>query len=228
MLHVGLDLSRRRLDYIALAEDGTDVDVGAAPPDADGLRGLARRLARHGEPIAAVIESMTGARFVHDTLELHGWEVDVADAQKVRGLAPLATKTDRIDARVLAELSRLDLVPAIWLPDPEVRAERERARWRLFLVRQRVRLKQRSLDADGLGRAVPGLRPVRRPRSRAASAPRGPRALVFACPNRHRRSLPFERERGVMSRSSRPAQHAPAPDEKHQSPRDKSRARLRI
>jgi len=34
-------------------------------------------------------------------------------------------------------------VPAIWLPDPEVRAERERARFRLFLVRQRVRLKQR-------------------------------------------------------------------------------------
>jgi transposase len=143
MLHVGLDLSRRRLDYIALAEDGTDVEVGAAPPDADGLRCFGRRLARHGEPIWAVIESMNGARFVHDTLELCGWEVEVADAQKVRGLAPLACKTDRIDARVLAELSRLDLVPAIWLPDPEVRRERERARFRLFLVRQRVRLKQR-------------------------------------------------------------------------------------
>ncbi len=36
---------------------------------------------------------------------------------------------------VLAELSRRDLVPAIWLPDPEVRAGRERARWRLHLVR---------------------------------------------------------------------------------------------
>ncbi len=143
MLHVGLDLSRRRLDYIALAEDGADVDVGAAPPDGDGLRGLAERLATRGEPISAVIESMTGARFVHDTLELHGWNVEIADAQKVRGLAPLACKTDRIDARVLAELSRLSLVPAIWLPDPQVRAERERARFRLFLVRQRVRLKQR-------------------------------------------------------------------------------------
>src|SRR5215211_6346164 len=143
MLHVGLDLSRRRLDYLALTEDGIHVDVGAAPPDADGLRGLAARLAAHGEPIAAVIESMNGARFVHDTLERCGWEVSVADAQKVRGLAPLATKTDRIDAWVLAELSRLSLVPAIWLPDPEIRAERERARFRLYLVRQRVRLKQR-------------------------------------------------------------------------------------
>jgi transposase len=143
MLHVGLDLSRRRLDYTALAEDGAHVDVGAAPPDADGLRGLADRLSAHGEPISAVIESMNGARFVHDTLERYGWEVEVADAQRVRGLAPLACKSDRIDVRVLAELSRLDLVPAIWLPDPDVRAERERARFRLFLVRRRVRLKQR-------------------------------------------------------------------------------------
>jgi hypothetical protein len=46
---------------------------------------------------------------------------------QVKGLAPLACKTDRIDAWVLAELSRRDLVPAIWLPTPEVRAERERA-----------------------------------------------------------------------------------------------------
>jgi hypothetical protein len=34
-------------------------------------------------------------------------------------------------------------VPAIWLPDPLVRAERERARWRLHLVRHRSSLKQR-------------------------------------------------------------------------------------
>jgi len=51
----------------------------------------------------------------------------------VKGLAPLACKTDRIDAWVLAELSRRELVPAIWLPDPAVRAERERARFRLHL-----------------------------------------------------------------------------------------------
>jgi transposase len=46
----------------------------------------------------------------------------------VKGLAPLAYKTDRIDAWVLAELSRRELVPVIWLPDPAVPAERERLR----------------------------------------------------------------------------------------------------
>lgn len=73
---------------------------------------------------------MNGARFVHDELVGHGWEVLVADAHKVKGLAPLACKTDKIDSRVLAELSFRDLVPAIWLPTPELRKERERSRWR--------------------------------------------------------------------------------------------------
>src|ERR687897_1040130 len=143
MLYAGLDLSRKRLDFHLLDGEGATLEVGAAPPDADGLDGLTERLARYGAPIRAAIESMNGARFVHDQLELAGWQVEIADAQKVKGLAPLACKTDRIDARVLAELSRRDLVPAIWLPDPLVRAERERARWRLHLVRHRSRLKHR-------------------------------------------------------------------------------------
>ncbi len=144
MLHVGLDLSRKRLDFHVLASDGTRIAAGAAPPDADGLASLSRRLNRHGQPLVGAIESMTGARFVHDELERHGWQVEIADAQKAKGLAPLACKTDRIDAWVLAELSRRELVPAIWLPDPEVRGARERARFRLHLVRQRSRLKQRT------------------------------------------------------------------------------------
>src|ERR687888_2235189 len=143
MLYAGLDLSRKRLDFHLLDAEGATVDVGAAPPDADGLRLVSQRFERHGAPIRAAIESMNGARFVHDRLELAGWQVEIADAQKVKGLAPLACKTDRIDAWVLAELCRRDLVPAIWLPDPLVRAERERARWRLHLVRHRSSLKQR-------------------------------------------------------------------------------------
>jgi transposase len=158
MLHAGLDLSRRRLDFCLLDEAGERVWEGATPPDADGLDGFARRVDRRFGPVGvrAAIESMTGARFVHDTLERCGWEVEVADAIKVKGLAPLACKTDRIDAWVLAELSRRQLVPAIWLPDFEVRQERERARWRLHLVKHRSQLKQRVHSAlMGFGHACP-------------------------------------------------------------------------
>jgi hypothetical protein len=62
MLYAGLDLSRKRLDFHLLDEQGETVEVGASPPDADGLDGLTARLDRHREPIRAVIESMNGAR----------------------------------------------------------------------------------------------------------------------------------------------------------------------
>jgi transposase len=155
MLHAGLDLSRKRLDFCLLDQSGERVEVGAAPPDADGLRTLVRRLARYEQPVRAAIESMNGARFVHDQLELAGWQVEIADALKVKGLAPLACKTDRIDAWVLAELCRRDLLPAIWLPDPSVRAERERARFRLYLVRHRSSLKQRTHALLAHGKPCP-------------------------------------------------------------------------
>ena len=99
---------------------------------------------------------MNGARFVHDQLELAGWDVAIADAQRVRGLAPLAAKTDKIDARVLAELGRRDLVPEIWLPTPGVREERELARFRLHLVHHRASLKNRiHATLIAFGHAVP-------------------------------------------------------------------------
>jgi len=121
MLHTGLDLSRKRVDVCLISDQGELVDELAAPFDEDGLCRLAKRVAaKHAGRVRAVVESMNGARFVHDTLEAQGWDVLVADAQRVKGLAPLACKTDKIDARVLAELSFRDLVPAIWLPDPRV------------------------------------------------------------------------------------------------------------
>jgi transposase len=112
---IGFESTRGRRCLIS--GDGAIVDEWASPPDADGLRGLARRAGMHAPAVRGVVESMDGARFVHDALEELGWEVLIADAQRVRGLAPLAGKTDKVDARVLARLSCRDLVPAIWLPD---------------------------------------------------------------------------------------------------------------
>jgi transposase len=84
MFDAGLDLSRKRLDFHLLDAEGGTVDVGASPPYADGLCRLSQQLARHGEPIRAAIESMNGARFVHDRLEPAGWQVEVADHLSAR------------------------------------------------------------------------------------------------------------------------------------------------
>ena len=147
-LYVGGDLSRKRLDWFAVWPDCAECGQGAASPDGDGLARFAGELRLLGERVCVVIESMTGARFVHDELEAQGLEVRIADARRAKfavellGLAR-AAKTDRLDARRLAELGRLDLVPEIWLADPQTRAARELARFRLHLVRQRTMLKNR-------------------------------------------------------------------------------------
>src|SRR6266540_1730879 len=49
MLYAGLDLSRKRLDFHLLDGEGATLEVGAAPPDGDGLDGLTERLARYGD-----------------------------------------------------------------------------------------------------------------------------------------------------------------------------------
>jgi transposase len=142
-LHAGLDLSRNRLDVCLLSEQGEIVEEFKSPADLDGLHGLVRHVGRYREPVRAVVESMTGARFVHDTLEEFGWDVLIADAQRAKGLAPLTCKTDKTDARVLAVLSERRLVPEVWLPYPALRRERELARFRLHLVKHRSALKNR-------------------------------------------------------------------------------------
>jgi hypothetical protein len=48
-----------------------------------------RRVLDRGEPVRGAIESMTGARFVHDTLERYGWDALIADAQKVNTMHAL-------------------------------------------------------------------------------------------------------------------------------------------
>ena len=133
----------KKLDVCLLSDQGEHLDQLAVPPEVDSLRRLARRVEEvHCEPVCAVIESMTGARIVHDTLEQQGWSVQIADAQKVKGRAAgVQDRQDRLEGSSV--LSHRDLVPAIWLPDPSVREERELARFRLHLVKHKSALKNR-------------------------------------------------------------------------------------
>ena len=125
----------------ARSEGGAITGEGVVPADEDGLeQARARRMACE---VKACVEMMSGAVWVRDRLAAAGWEVQVAHARKVRDVAPLACKTDKVDARVLAELCRRDLVPELWMPSLEDRALRERLRRRTHLVRLRASAKNR-------------------------------------------------------------------------------------
>ena len=61
MLHVGLGLSRKRVDVCLLSEQGEIVDELTAPFDNDGLCRLPERVgAKFAGPVRAVVESMNG------------------------------------------------------------------------------------------------------------------------------------------------------------------------
>jgi transposase len=140
MKYVGLDWAYRKAQWCALSAGGEVAGEGRISADRDGLARLVFEL---GDEVKACLEMMSGALWVRDQLAGCGWQVEVADARRVKTIAPLAAKTDKVDARLLAELSRRQLVPALWLPSLDERALRERLRRRMHLVRLRTSAKAR-------------------------------------------------------------------------------------
>jgi transposase len=140
MNYVGIDWAYGRAAFCAVGESGEISAEGLIPANEDGL---ARLVLEQGSEVRAAVEMMSGAVWVRDRLEASGWRVQVAHARKVRDVAPLACKTDKVDARVLAELCRRDLVPELWVPSIEDRALRERLRRRAHLVKTRTSARNR-------------------------------------------------------------------------------------
>src|SRR3989441_8382832 len=124
MKYVGIDWAYRTAQWCALSPGGEVAGEGRIAADRDGLARLVFEL---GDEVKACLEMMSGALWVRDQLVGCGWQVEVADAREVKTVAPLAAKTDKVDARLLAELCRRRLVPALWLPSLDERALRERA-----------------------------------------------------------------------------------------------------
>lgn len=140
MNYVGIDWAYGRAAWCAMGEAGTIAGEGLISADENGL---ARLVLEQGAEVKAAVEMMSGAVWVRDRLEASGWQVQVAHARKVRDVAPLACKTDKVDARVLAELCRRDLVPELWVPSIADRALRERLRRRAHLVKARTSARNR-------------------------------------------------------------------------------------
>jgi transposase len=157
MQYLGIDWGTRRAAWCAVSPSG-ELSEGTISADEDGLVRLVSSL---GPEVRGCIEMMSGAPWVRDSLAACGWTIEIADARKVKAIAPLACKTDRVDARVLADLARRDLVPTVWVPPIEDRAIRERLRRRSHLVRLRTSSMNRTfglLTQWGVRRSVSALR----------------------------------------------------------------------
>lgn len=157
MQYLGIDWGTRRAAWCVL-DDGGHLREGVVSADEGGLARLVHTL---GPGVRGCIEMMSGAVWVRERLAAAGWEIEIADARKVKAIAPLACKTDRVDARVLAELVRRDLVPVVWVPTLHDRELRERLRRRAHLVRLRTSAMNRTfglLTQWGLRASLSALR----------------------------------------------------------------------
>jgi transposase len=159
MQYLGIDWGTRRANWCAIDETG-GLREATIPAEQDGLARLVLELGA-GSDVLGCIEMMSGAVWVRDQLAAVGWDIRLADARKAKAIAPLACKTDRVDARVLADLVRRDLVPEVWVPSLEERANRERLRRRVHLIRLRTSAINRTfglLTQWGLRRNLTALR----------------------------------------------------------------------
>jgi transposase len=141
MVTVGLDLHKRYITACALDDAGTVLaEHRRLEPSLDAL---GRWLGGLGRPVLVVMEATLYWHWLERQLTARGFDVMVAHPYQVKLIWQARTKTDPIDARKLAELARVKLLPAIWIPDPATRALRQLLRGRVFLVRQRTVMRNR-------------------------------------------------------------------------------------
>jgi transposase len=104
---------------------------------------VARLLARYPGAVV-VVEACANAGWVHDLARAHGLAVRVANTNgEAWRFKHLKRKTDRDDARRLAELEALGQLPTVALPDPATRQRRALIAHRQALVGQRVAAQNR-------------------------------------------------------------------------------------
>ena len=141
MFWVRFDLHKRYITACAVDEEGRVVaEHRRLPPD---VAALLEWLATLGGPVTVAMEATLYWAWLHDQLSAAGIAAVAAHPYQVKLIWQARCKTDPIDAHKLADLLRAKLLPAVWVPDAEVRARRKLLRGRAYLVRLRTSVKNR-------------------------------------------------------------------------------------
>jgi len=141
LYHIGVDLHKKNLQVAVLDNAGEILDMRRlGNNDKEGLK---EYFSSFPEETPVVVEATTGWEWLSDLLEEEELAVKLANPHKVKLIAEATIKTDKIDARTLAQLERANFLPLSYLAPREVRERRELLRHRMILVRLRTSLKSR-------------------------------------------------------------------------------------
>jgi hypothetical protein len=78
-----------------------------------------------------------------ELLEDYGFDPHLVHPSRCKAIASARLKNDKVDAAILAQLLRADLLPEAWIAPPAIRQLRALLRHRVALVRLRTRLRNR-------------------------------------------------------------------------------------
>jgi len=137
--YIGVDLHKALFQACALQINGERLWERRFLRDAEGVAMFCERCDARTE---VAVEATGPTWSFVDAIKPPGATVCVVDPRKTRLKAGFAAKTDRLDARRLADALRRDSVVSVYVPPPAIRELREICRGRHQLVRLRTRLAQ--------------------------------------------------------------------------------------
>ena len=147
MNYVGIDLHKKTIVACVVDQDRKVLKqraLGCAEPGA--IRDFFAALA----PFRVVVEATASYEWLVALIEPLAEKVVLAHPGKLRVIAESVKKTDRLDARVLAEFLARDMIPEAHRPTPRQREHRALVRHRQYLKRwaTALRNKMRRVLAD--------------------------------------------------------------------------------
>ncbi len=139
-IYVGIDVHRKRSQVAVVTGDGTvELNKNVVNGSEPMLRLIGDLPA--GTPVA--FEAAFGWGWLIQLLEDYGFEAHLVHPLRCKAIASARLKNDKVDAAILAQLLRADLLPEAWIAPPAVRQLRALLRHRVVLVRLRTLLRNR-------------------------------------------------------------------------------------
>ena len=149
MLYVGLDVHKEFCQASVLDDNGEEISNQLIPTNEEALDRFLDRF----QEARFVLESTGVWEFVYGIVEARGFHIVLAHPFKVKAIASAKVKTDKVDARTLARLLYLDMVPSSHVPSRDMRDLRELLRHRKALVEKSTAFKNR-VHAELLRRGI--------------------------------------------------------------------------
>ncbi len=139
-VYVGIDVHRKRSRLAVIDAKGEVLANRNVPNGVEPILGVIGGLPP-GTP--AAFEAAFGTGWLVELLEDYGFTPHLVHPSRCKAIASARLKNDKVDAAILAQLLRADLLPEAWIAPPPVRQLRALLRHRVALVRLRTLLRNR-------------------------------------------------------------------------------------